>query len=52
VPEDDAIARADREGLAPIDAAPGAPGVRALVELADRLGGARRWRGGGYRARG
>ena len=39
VPEEPAIAQADREGLAPIDVAPDAPGVRALVALADRVAG-------------
>ena len=39
VPEDPVIARADEEGLAPIDVDPGAPGVKALIALADRLGG-------------
>ena len=39
VPEDATIARADEEGLAPIDVDPGAPGVKALLALADRLGG-------------
>ncbi len=34
VPEDRAIEDADREGVAPIDAAPDAPGVRALAEVA------------------
>ncbi len=38
VPEDPAIARADEEGRAPIDVDPGAPGVRALMDLAERLG--------------
>ena len=37
IPEDAAIAAADREGAAPIDYAPDAPGVRALVELARTL---------------
>ena len=37
VPEEPAIAAADREGVAPIDLDPQAPGVRALVELAGRL---------------
>jgi CO dehydrogenase nickel-insertion accessory protein CooC1 len=37
VPEDDAIALADRQGRAPIDAASASPAVRALVALADRL---------------
>lgn len=38
VPEDRAIAEADERGLAPIDVDPDAPGVKALVELAARLG--------------
>jgi CO dehydrogenase maturation factor len=38
VPDDPAIARADEEGRAPIDADGGSPGVRALVALAERLG--------------
>ena len=38
VPEDRAIARADEEGVAPIDLEPEAPAVKALIELADRLG--------------
>lgn len=38
VPDDPAIVRADREGTAPLDAAPGAPAVRALEELTGRLG--------------
>ncbi len=37
VPDDAAIARADREGRAAIDVDPDAPGVRAIVALADRL---------------
>jgi CO dehydrogenase maturation factor len=37
VPEDPAIERADEEGEAPIDLAGRAPGVEALVRLADRL---------------
>ncbi len=37
VPEEPVIERADRDGVAPIDADPQAPGVRALVELAARL---------------
>lgn len=37
VPEDPDIARADRDGVAPIDLAPDAPAVRTLIELADRL---------------
>lgn len=39
IPEDPAIAAADRDGLAPFDVAPGSPGVRAVLELADRLAG-------------
>lgn len=37
IPEDPCIARADEEGLAPIDLDDGAPGVRALLALGDRL---------------
>ena len=37
VPDEPAIATADREGRAAIDVDPNAPGVRVLVELADRL---------------
>lgn len=37
IPEDRAIEDADREGVAPIDAAPDAPGVRALAAVARRL---------------
>jgi len=37
VPDDDAIAHADREGLAAIDVDDTSPGVRAIIELADRL---------------
>ena len=37
VPEDRAIARADREGVAPIDHDSGSPGVSALIGLARRL---------------
>jgi len=39
VPDDQAIAQADREGRAAIDVDPDSPGVRALVDLADRLAG-------------
>lgn len=39
VPDDPAIAEADRDGRAAIDVDPDAPGVRALVDLADRLAG-------------
>ncbi len=37
VPEDPAIREADRRGLAPVDHAPDAPAVRALVSLAEQL---------------
>jgi CO dehydrogenase maturation factor len=37
VPDDPAIVDAERRGLAPLDAAPDAPGVRALVALAQSL---------------
>ena len=37
VPDDRAVGQADETGVAPIDAAPDAPGVRALVALAERL---------------
>ena len=37
VPDDPAIVDAERRGLAPLDAAPDAPGVRALVGLAESL---------------
>src|SRR5829696_6379954 len=37
VPDDPAVARADEEGVAPIDAAPDAPAVLALRGLARRL---------------
>jgi CO dehydrogenase maturation factor len=40
IPEDATIARADRDGVAPIDLDPYSPGVKALVALADRLAGA------------
>jgi len=40
IPEDETIARADRDGIAPIDLDPYSPGVTALVALADRLAGA------------
>jgi CO dehydrogenase maturation factor len=39
IPEDPAITLADRDGVAPIDVDADAPGVRALLELADRLAG-------------
>ncbi len=37
VPDDQAILDAERRGVAPLDAAPDAPGVRALVGLAEHL---------------
>ncbi len=37
VPEDPAITRADRQGLAPLDADPAAPGVEAITGIAQRL---------------
>lgn len=37
VPDDPAIVQADRTGMAPLDSAPDAPAVRALVQLAERL---------------
>jgi CO dehydrogenase maturation factor len=37
VPDDPAVVAAERTGLAPLDAAPDAPAVRALVALAERL---------------
>ncbi|MCA1691188.1 MAG: hypothetical protein ABR540_10715 [Acidimicrobiales bacterium] len=37
VPEDPAIRAADRQGVAPVDFAPDAPAVLALVGLAERL---------------
>lgn len=37
VPEDAAIVEAERKGVGPLDAAPDAPAVRALVGLAERL---------------
>jgi CO dehydrogenase maturation factor len=40
IPEDATIARADRDGTAPIDLDPYSPGVTALIALADRLAGA------------
>ena len=39
VPEEPAIQRADEDGVAPLDAAPESAGVRAIVELAERLVG-------------
>lgn len=40
VPDEPAIAEADRDGRAAIDVDADAPGVRALVDLAERLAGA------------
>ena len=40
VPEDPVIAAADRDGIAPIDLDPDAPGVAALVRLAEQVAGA------------
>ena len=40
IPEEPVIAAADRDGIAPIDLDPDAPGVAALVRLAERLAGA------------
>jgi CO dehydrogenase maturation factor len=37
VPDDPAIVQAERDGVAPLDAAPQSPGVRALVDLAERV---------------
>jgi hypothetical protein len=37
VPEEPAILQADREGLAPIDVDADAPGVKAIIGLAERL---------------
>ena len=37
VPDDPAIAQADREARSPMDTAPGSPGVQAVRELAERL---------------
>jgi len=37
VPDDPAVLLADREGRAPLDTAPDAPAVLALLGLADRL---------------
>ena len=38
VPADPEVERADRDGVAPIDLAPDAPAMRALVALAERIG--------------
>lgn len=37
VPDDPAVVEAERRGAAPLDAAPDAPAVRALVALAESL---------------
>lgn len=37
IPDDEAMARADRAGVAPLDFDAGAPAVRAISELASRL---------------
>ncbi|MFP5328161.1 MAG: hypothetical protein ACLGHT_11850 [Acidimicrobiia bacterium] len=37
VPDDDALAEAERRGVAPLDAAPDSPAVRALMALAGSL---------------
>jgi len=37
VPDDPAIVDAERHGVAPLDAAPDSPGVRALVDLAESI---------------
>ncbi len=37
IPDDPAIVAADRNGVAPLDSAPEAPGVRALAGLADEV---------------
>ena len=37
VPDDPAVVEAERRGLAPLDAAPDAPAVQALVALAESL---------------
>jgi hypothetical protein len=37
VPEDAVIARADAEGLAPIDLDDSSPGVRAIIEISEQL---------------
>ncbi len=37
IPDDPAIVAADRNGVAPLDSAPDAPAIQALVRLADEL---------------
>lgn len=39
IPDDPAVAAADRAGLAPLDTAPDAPSMRALAAVADWLDG-------------
>lgn len=39
VPEDPAITRADRDGASPFDVDAESPGVRSMIELAERLAG-------------
>lgn len=38
VPDDPAVAQADREGLAPIDVDPQSPALLAIASLAEQLG--------------
>ncbi len=38
VPDDEAIVRAERDGVAPLDTEPNSPGVLALVAVAERFG--------------
>ncbi len=42
IPFDDALAGAEREGIAPLDFAPGGPSVAAIGELAEMLAGGAR----------
>lgn len=37
VPDDEAIVRAERDGVAPLDTEPNSPAVKALIAIADRL---------------
>ena len=39
IPDEPAVVAAERQGVAPLDAAPHSPGVRALVALGDHLAG-------------
>ncbi len=41
VPDDPAIRRADKDGVAPIDSAPESPGVTAIGALAEKLSSSR-----------